>query len=236
MTTPSPSLPSAGELLASSRRLLAAYQRRVRARRVLRVSAGLGCLAALIWRGRHFGWPPLLLIGAGAAGLAALGWWQWSVSRREQLGAGDATLTLVRMLGLQARLITTLEFADRPQISSLYPMLAQETSAAIRGASARLPRAIDRPTMALGVALVLLLLLGSPLIARPTLAQLAALPSIPPPIPPQEPPPQPDQSNASQSPQQSGGASAQSQQNQQQQPSDGGQSQSSQGQQQQSGS
>lgn len=210
---------------------------RTRRRRIIRAATGsalgLSCAGLAAVRLQQAGLDAvrlMLLIAALGALIAA---WQWWSLRRDHPAFG-AIADLDRSLGLHARLLTAVAFADAPEPPALYGQLLKDTAAAMPDVQRRLPPVLDRPGAALAVAVLLLLLW--PRANAPT--QLAMVPPMTPPelppVMPPEPPPQPQQdqqSNQSQNQQphqhQSGGQNQQSQgggsqdQQQKQQPQSG---------------
>ena len=168
---------------------------------------------------------PTALILASVAGLA---WWL----RLRWISVHAAADKLDNTLGLQQRLVTTLEFAGTQPSPALYPQLVDDTTHVFASQKVRVPLPIGRAT--LGAAVVLLLLLLWPFQGTEPI-RLAGLPGIPPSTPPPQPetpPPSPDEQDQRQNQQQD---QRQDQgQDQQPQSSSGGQSQEQQQQQQQS--
>src|SRR3989338_5971183 len=159
---------------------------------------------------------PTTLILASVVGLA---WWL----RLRWISVHAAADKLDNTLGLQQRLVTTLEFAGTQPSPALYPQLVDDTTRVFASQKVRVPRPIGRAT--LGAAVVLLLLLLWPFQGTEPI-RLANLPGMPPSTPPPQPetpPPSPDEQdqreNQQQDQQQDQG------QDQQPQPSSGGQSQ-----------
>ncbi|MBI4003968.1 MAG: hypothetical protein HY353_03005 [Candidatus Omnitrophica bacterium] len=152
----------------------------------------LGVAAACWWRLDRLDVSPWWSLGvptalslASAAGLA---WWlgqRW-------LSVHDAADRLDATLGLQQRLVTTLEFADTQPPPALYPLLVDDTTQAFSTQRARMPRAVDRASV--GLAVVLLVLLLWPVKGTEPI-RLAGLPGPLPTTPPPQPdipPPQPE--------------------------------------------
>ena len=225
------------DIRRTTRHLFAQYQRQLVARTVVTAGLGFGCLAALLWRLSHAGLGRWELGGIGCAGVAALVLWQWLIVRRDRLIRPRAILQLDRALGLHARLLTAVEFADVADPPSLYPRLVEEIAQTLPASLRHAPRATNRWTFALAVALLLLLLwprhamLPGQLAMRPP---SVVQPPAPAPLPPQPPPPQ-DGPHSSKD-QQRGSSGTQQDRSSAGGDSHGGQSQSSAGQSSPSGS
>src|SRR3989338_8174082 len=168
---------------------------------------------------------PTALILASVGGLA---WWL----RLRWISVHAAADKLDNTLGLQQRLVTTLEFANTQPSPALCPQLVDDTTHVFASQKVRVPLPIGRA--ALGAAVILLLLLLWPFQGTEPI-RLAGLPGMPPSTPPPQPetpPPSPDEQDQQQNQQQD---QRQDQgQDQQPQSSSGGQSQEQQQQQQQS--
>lgn len=134
---------------------------------------GLGVLAAAAWRIGALRVSPIWRIGlpalAAAVGLLAMGWWL----RRRWVPARASAAYLDQTFGLQQRLVTAAEFAEAGSAKPLYPVLVEDTVERLSGQSLRLPKPLDRTTIAL--AILLLLLLVWPLGGSSPLQQLAQL-------------------------------------------------------------
>ena len=202
------------------RHLFAQYQRQLVTRTIVSAGLGFGCLAALLWRLSHAGLGRWELGGIGCAGVAALVLWQWLIVRRDRLLRPRAILQIDRALGLHARLLTAVEFADVADPPPLYPRLVEEIAQTLPASLQRAPRVTNRWTVALAVALLLLLLWPRHAIL-PT--QLAMRPPsvVQPPAPQDEPQSSKDR--------QRGNSGAQQDRSEGGQDSHGGQSQSSAG-------
>lgn len=170
------------------RRLMARYRRRLILRAIVGAALGMACVTLLILRLRQAGMTEgrVMLISLGAvAGIVA---WQWRSIRRDAWQRVKVVADLDRALGLDARLLTAVEFADAPDPPALYPRLLEDTSKALPDIQRRLPRMLDRPGAVLA-AITLVLLLWPQAHARLQLAM-----SPPTVMPPETPPPhQPDQ-------------------------------------------
>jgi len=194
-------------------RLLRLYRRHLVLQTGLPLALGAGCVAAMSWRLWLLGVRPSSIGGIVLAALAALGWWQRRALRRMWAARLHTPLALDRALGLEARLLTAAEFAERPQPPLLYARLMEDPALVRPLSSMRLSPLADRRTIALAVALLLLLLWPW----RAPLLQQLAKPPTPSPTPPPEmpsppPPPQADQaqSQTAQSQQPSGSQQQQS--------------------------
>lgn len=207
-------------------RLIARYRRRIALRASAGMVAGLACAGLLALRLRQAGLPDGRIALFSGAVLALTAAWVWRSIQHGRSRRVSLVADLDRALGMDARLLTAVEFADAPEPPALYPRLLEETAKALPDVQRRLPSVIDRPGAVLAVA-ALLLLLWPHAGPRTQLAMTppALMPPEVPPITPPEPPPQPQQNQQSQQqnqqpqPQQN----QQNQQNQQQKNQSGGQ-------------
>lgn len=246
------------DVAALFQRLTARYRRRLILKAATGTALGLSCAGLLALRLQQAGMGAAR-VGLISAGIVALiSAWQWRSIRRGSWQRVKMVSDLDRALGLDARLLTAVEFADAPDPPALYPRLLEETAKALPDAQRRLPPVLDRPGAVLALAALLLLLwpqADAHLRASARLQVAMSPPSVMPPetppiMPPEPPPPQPDQQSGRQDQQQQqrGGQDQQSQgggssQDQQQQPQQSGssgdqstESQANEGQQRKSGS
>lgn len=188
-------------------RLTTRTRRRLLLRAVLGSLMGLACAGLVALRLQQAGVESgrISLLSAGI--IAVIVAWQWWSVRRNRQRRLTLVYDLDRSLGLDARLLTAVEFADAPTPPVLYSRLLEETAKALPQAQRRLPPVLDRPGAAL--ALVALVLLLWPHANTLHLAMTPPPPVAPetPPVTPPEPPPQPQQDqqpNQQQTQQQSG--------------------------------
>ena len=170
-------------------RLLRRYRLQLLFQTGLLLGLGAGCVAALGWRLWLLGVRPSIIAGIGLAAMAVLGWWQRRALRRLWAARAHTPLALDRALGLEARLITAAEFADRPQPPPLYARLMEDPVLVRPLSSMRLSPLANRRTGLLAAALLLLLLWPWRAPLLPQLAKQIPSPSMPPEMPPQPPPP-----------------------------------------------
>lgn len=169
--------------------LLVRYRRGAALHVGLSTGLGLGCVGLVVWRLVLHGASRSILWGIGATGVMSVVVWQWRFLRRERLNRRQLVAQLDESLGLKARLLTAVEFADAPEPPALYPRLLEETTKTLPAAFRRLPPVVDRRMAALAAAVVLLWWWPrSPV----RLTQLAMHPTSVMP-PPEPPPPQPNQ-------------------------------------------
>lgn len=169
--------------------LLVRYRRGAALHVGLSTSLGLGGVGLVVWRLWLNGVRHPVLGGVAAAGLLGVAAWQWRVLRRERLNRRQLVAQLDEALGLKARLLTAVEFADAPEPPALYARLLEETTSTLPEAFRRLPPVVDRRMVALAAVLLLLWLWPR---SSTRLTQVAmSPPSMMP--PPESPPPSPEQ-------------------------------------------
>ena len=154
----------------------------------LSTSLGLGGVGLVVWRLWLNGVSRPVLWGVAAVGLLGVAAWQWRVLRRERLNRRQLVAQLDESLGLKARLLTAVEFADAPEPPALYARLLEETTNTLPEAFRRLPPVVDRRMAALAAVLLLLWLWPR---SSTRLTQLAMTPPSVMPTPESLPPPQP---------------------------------------------
>ncbi len=173
--------------------LLVRYRRGAVLHVGLSAGLGLGCVGLVAWRLWLGGVSRPVLEGVGVAGLLGVTAWQWRFLRRERLNRRQLVAQLDETLGLKARLLTAVEFADAPEPPALYARLLEETTKSLPAAFRRLPPVVDRRIAALAAVLLLLWLWPR---SSARLTQLAMSPTgtmhpasvMPPPeLPPTEP-------------------------------------------------
>ena len=158
---------------------------------LLRAGLWAAILAVATWR-LHRGlaaswWIDAALLAAALTGLIGIGWWV----RRRWVSPTAAVRELDDALKLQQRLITAAEFETAPHPPALYPRLLTETVSRLSASHERLPRPVDRTTLAMATLLLLLLLWPLRLHAPIRLAHRSG--EAPSPQPLDEPPTPPDE-------------------------------------------
>ncbi|MBI3997084.1 MAG: DUF202 domain-containing protein [Candidatus Omnitrophica bacterium] len=173
-----------------------------------------GCLALLAWHLSYWRVPAAWRMGTAATLMAlvsaGVGWWM----HRRWVSSHATAAYVDHALGLQQRLTTAAEFAQAPQPPLLYGLLVEDMQQRWTANDLRVPRLVDRATIAIAALLVLLLLWPH---GGKTALQFAQLPrpATPPPrpdllVPPQQNPQDQQRTGAAQ--QSSPSASSQSQQ------------------------
>ena len=106
----------------------ARYQTALLAKTAVWGALTLGVAAACWWRLHRLDVSPWWSIGVPSAlGLVAAALLVWWLGQR-WLSVHDAADRLDATLGLQQRLVTTLEFADTQPPPALYPLLVDDTT------------------------------------------------------------------------------------------------------------
>lgn len=195
-------------------------QFRARYRNALLLKSGIvmilasGCLALLAWHLSYSRVPAAWRMGTAAALMAlvsaGVGWWL----HRRWVSSHATAAYVDHALGLQQRLTTAAEFAQAPQPPLLYGLLVEDMQQRWTAKDLRVPRPVDRATIAMAVLLLLLLLWPHGGKSALQLAQLPR-PATPPPRPDLSVPPQhnqQDQQRTDAAQQSSPSASGQSQQ------------------------
>ena len=191
--------------------LLVRYRRGAALHVGLSASLGLGGVGLVAWRLWLNGASRPVLGGVAAAGLLGVAAWQWRVLRRERRNRRQLVAQLDESLGLKARLLTAVEFADAPEPPALYARLLEETTSTLPEAFRRLPPVVDRRMVALAAVLLLLWLWPR---SSTRLTQLAMTPPSVMLLPEPSPSPEQRQDHAASSQNQTGqgGEGSQSQQ------------------------
>lgn len=180
------------DVTAQLKQFTARYQTALLTKTAVWGALTLGVAVALWWRLHRLDVSPWWSLGAptalSLASAAGLAWW---LSQR-WLSVHDAADRLDHTLGLQQRLVTTLEFANTQPPPVLYPLLVDDTTHAFSTQAARMPRPVDRASVGLAVVLLVLLLWPFKGTEPIRLASLPGLSLTTPPPQPDIPPPQPE--------------------------------------------